>query len=377
MTDKTADTINYDPMLCHDELMKNIRKRSAYKGGDFSVWQKAAREKLAGLLGLPFETPGEDGFLIEWEKDDDEAGFREIRFSFKPENNCWACAHLLLPLSHVESGKGNNIGRGSSTKGRTGSNRTGGSRIPLIICLQGHSTGMHISLGRAKFERDAQTISGGDRDFALQTVKHGFAALTLEQRAFGERGGTPAGTACKQPAMSALVLGRTLIGERVWDVSRTIDILEKHFPEIDTKRVGLMGNSGGGTITIYAAALETRIAAAMPSCAFCSYRLSIGLLAHCPCNYIPGIMNEFDMGDICGLIAPRPLVVVNGRTDDIFPLEGAEAEFTVTKTLYRAAGSPYACRHIIGGEGHRFYAADAWPVFHELTGWKAVRLLSV
>ncbi len=354
------DTINYDPMICHDELMKKAPRRSAYRGGNFILWQKTAREKLAGLLGLPINMPANEGFIVEWEKDDIEAGFRETRITFLTEDNCYACAHLLVPHSRT----------GTAPQSVT-SMDGGTSRIPLIICLQGHSTGMHISLGRAKYERDQQTINGGDRDFALQTVKQGFAALTLEQRAFGERGGTSSGPACKQPAFSALLMGRTLIGERVWDVSRAIDMIVKHFPEIDPGRIGLLGNSGGGTAIIYAAALETRIAAAIPSCAFSTYRQSIGILAHCPCNYIPGIMNEFDMGDICGLIAPRPLVIVNGLTDDIFPIEGARSEFAVTKALYQAAGDPNACRHVVGEGGHRFYADDAWPVFHELTGWKS------
>ena len=201
-------------------------------------------------------------------------------------------------------------------------------------------------------------------------VTRGQAALTIEQRAFGERGGTPKGPACQQPAMQTLMLGRTLIGERCRDVSRTIDVIEAHFPMIDASRIALMGNSGGGTTTIYAAALDERIAAAMPSCAFCGYRESIGELFHCVCNYVPNIMNEFDMGDLGGLIAPRPLIVVNGLKDGIFPIQSAKEQMEITKDLYADANAADMVRHVIGAEGHRFYAADAWPVFDELTGWK-------
>ena len=147
-------------------------------------------------------------------------------------------------------------------------------------------------------------------------------------------------------------------------------MLEKYFPQVDTKRIGLMGNSGGGTITIYASALEERIGAAMPSCAFCGYKESIGAQRHCTCNYVPGIMKWFDMGDLTGLIAPRPLVVVNGKDDSIFPLDSANREFGVAESLYKAADAETMCRHVVGSEGHRFYAALGWPVFNELTGWK-------
>ena len=71
-----------------------------------------------------------------------------------------------------------------------------------------------------------------------------------------------------------LLLGRTMIGERVWDVSRANDALGA-FPEVDVDRVACMGNSGGGATTFYAACLEPRIRVAMPSCSVCTYRDSI------------------------------------------------------------------------------------------------------
>ena len=77
-----------------------------------------------------------------------------------------------------------------------------------------------------------------------------------------------------------------------------------------------------------------------------------------------------DMGDLGGMVAPRPFIVINGKDDVIFPLESNTREFGVTESLYKAAGAENMCRHIIGPEGHRFYAALGWPVFNELTGWK-------
>ena len=242
--------------------------------------------------------------------------------------------------------------------------------VPVVICLQGHSKGMHISLGRPKYPGDEELISGGDRDFALQIIREGYAAFVLEQRGFGECGGTPNGPACQQPAMAALLLGRTLIGERVWDVMRSVDLIRDHFTELDADRIAVMGNSGGGTTTIYAAAMDPRIAAAMPSCAFCGYEASIGAQHHCTCNYVPGIMNYFDMGDLAGLIAPRPLVIVNGALDTIFPIESAREQFAIAESYYAAADAAAKIAHIVGAEGHRFYAAQGWEAFTRLTHWK-------
>lgn len=299
------------------------------------------------LLGLPMERAETENFRIEWTKDEDPA-FTEIRFLFTSEPDVDVVCHLLLPKNVPQE------------------------NLPLVICLQGHSKGMHISLGRPIYEGDEKTISGGDRDFARQIVARGQAALAIEQRAFGERGGTPEGPACLHPAMQALLLGHTLIGERCWDVSRAIDTVAAHFPMIDASKIAIMGNSGGGTVTIYAAALDTRIAAAMPSCAFCGYMASIGAQHHCACNYVPGIINEFDMGDLAGLIAPRALIIVNGKDDVIFPLESAKEQVEIARAYYQAAGCPGNIEHVVGPEGHRFYAALGWPAFDRLTGWKKV-----
>lgn len=299
--------------------------------------------RLLERLGLPLEKVAPET-RIEWTREED--GYTETRFVFKSEKDVFVPCHLLLP-----------------------SNSSGG-KLPLIICLQGHSTGMHISLGRPVYPGDAESIAG-DRDFARQAVRRGQAALAIEQRGFGECGGTPKGPDCHQVAMQALLLGRTLIGERVWDVSRAIDAVCEAFPQIDETRIAVMGNSGGGTATIYAAAVNERITAAMPSCAICGFLPSIGAQKHCVCNYIPGIMKDFDMAELCGLVAPRPLVIVTGREDPIFPAWSATEQFEIARDRYyaRANAQNRICQ-VIGEGGHRFYAEEGWAAFDRLTGWK-------
>ena len=124
--------------------------------------------------------------------------------------------------------------------------------------------------------------------------------MTLEQRGMGIRGGNENGPQCHVPAMTSLLIGRTMIGERVWDISRAIDVLEKHFPQVDSAKVLCLGNSGGGTATFYAACMDERIKGAVPSCAVCTYKASIAAQYHCVCNFIPNIASYFDMGDLAG-----------------------------------------------------------------------------
>lgn len=241
-----------------------------------------------------------------------------------------------------------------------------GPPYPFMICLQGHTTGMHVSIG---VERDDNRIPmkevPGDRDFGLGCMRRGIAALCLEQRSFGERREqcqkSVSSHGCHDATLQALMLGKTLLGERVFDVDRALDYLMTR-SDVDRNRIGVMGNSGGGTVSLFAAALLPRLAFAMPSCYFCTFRDSIMSLYHCADNYVPGLLKVAEMPDIMGLFAPKPLVLVAGREDPIFPFHGVRRAYRHLKAIYRAAGAPERCHLVVGPEGHRFYADLAWPV---------------
>ena len=312
--------------------------------------REAILKKYTELLGMPAVAGNAIPVVEQTETGDSR--FDEIRFHYESEPGLNVPGHLLLP------------------KGRKP-----GEKLSVVICLQGHSTGMHISLGRAKYEGDEETVSGGDRDFALQIVAHGYAAVAIEQRGMGEQKApswAPGAAMCHQAALPAFAVGRTLIGERAFDISRLIDALPKFaglgLPfdiSLDTDRIGLMGNSGGGTATYHTACVEPRIKVAMPSCAFNTYTDSIISMHHCSCNFIPGIVQYMEMPDLAMMIAPRPLVIVSGQEDVIFPIAAVNEGFEKVKKIYAAAGAPDNCRLVVGPEGHRFYAALAWPVFEE------------
>ena len=338
---------SFAPESCHEHLLKTTTPSLTFDPRvDFQAWRQELGAVFAELVGTPPERVPLD-VRKEYEKDNDL--FRETRFIFSSETDADVPCHLLVP-------------RGTE------------GPFPIAICLQGHSTGMHISLGRPKYDGDEESIGGGDRDFALQAIREGYAALTIEQRCFGERQhNRPSNVApfthrCRHASMTALLLGRTMIGERVWDVSRAIDALSE-FPQIDRKRIGCVGNSGGGTITFYAACLDRRIGIAMPSCSVCTFRDAIARIDHCEDNYIPGVLRYFEMGDLAGLIAPRPLIVVAGRHDEIFPVGGVEEAFNTIGQIYLKAAAPDHCQLVVGEGGHRFYADLAWPVFRKLAGW--------
>lgn len=321
-------------------LIRKVTPAMAYNGEGVQ-WQDPAREKLAALLGMDRFQKVAPELQIEYEQKIE--GATELRFTYATEEGYRVPCHLLLP--------------------------DGVEKPPVIICLQGHSKGMHISLGRPKYEGDEKSIQGGDRDFCVRAVKEGFAAIAMEQRNFGECGGDEKGPHCLESSMTALLMGRTTIGERVWDTQRLIDMLEESFGDrLDLGCISCMGNSGGGTATAYIAALEDRVKLAMPSCAMCTYKDSIGAMHHCACNYVPHIAEYFDMGDLMAMAYPKCFVQVSGLEDNIFPVAGAREVFEKGKRLYADEGAAERCVLVEGDGGHRFYADDSWPHVHKLLG---------
>ncbi len=234
-----------------------------------------------------------------------------------------------------------------------------------MICLQGHTTGMHNSIAVEREDDGTPPVEEGDRDFGLECMRRGIAALCIEQRSFGERREQKqervSTQGCHDATMHALMLGKTLIGERVFDVDRGIDYLATR-GDADMKRIGVMGNSGGGTISLFSAALLPRIAFAMPSCYFCTFRDSIMSIYHCADNYIPGLLKYAEMADVMGLFAPKPVVIVAGKEDSIFPIRATRRAFKKLRKIYTACGAGSRCHLVVGDGGHRFYADDAWPI---------------
>lgn len=362
------DTLELSPSRVHRRLMQGVHPAHTYGGGDVTAWQFEWRPKLWELLGLHRIVGGEPVDLNPrslWKREQRDGLGTIEKLAFTAEPGADVVGYLCLPrrgLSEPDS-----VNPDSNTRG---SGPTAPGSLPCFICLQGHSPGIHRSIACAKDEQTPEPAEG-DRDFALGCMRRGVAALCIEQRSFGQRGEEEQArvsgyNTCHDAAMHALMLGRTLAGERVFDVMRSIDLLRELKRQrgddlpIDPQRVGCMGNSGGGTVTLFAAAVDERVRYAMPSCGFCTYRDSIMSVYHCGDNYVPSLLLHGESADVAGLIAPRPIVIVNGTEDEIFPIGPAKREFERLKTIYEKAGVGGRCVHVVAEGGHRFYAEPAW-----------------
>jgi cephalosporin-C deacetylase-like acetyl esterase len=276
----------------------------------------------------------EPNFKIESETD--MGDYRQIRFYFDSEIGETVPCYILIPKLNKE-------------------------KYPVAIVLQGHSTGFHLSIGENKYNARQEEVER--KSLAVQAVKRGYVALAIEQRGMGERKPTTdlrwKDTMCRFASVVALHIGRTLVGERVWDVSKAIDVLS-NFKEADVDKILITGNSGGGTISYYAACYDERIKLSVPSCSFCSYRESILDVIHCNCNYIPSAYCYFDMQDLSCLIAPRNLIAVAGITDDIFPINGVRRAFKTVQEVYAANGKAQNCTLIETPREHWWCADIVW-----------------
>jgi len=336
------DDRRFDPVLFARDRYRNAPRRLRFQArtrGEAEAWQTALRAKITELVGgFPSSRSPLRPVTIDTRA---FAGYRREKIVFDSREGISVLAYVLLP-DRVRP------------------------PMPTVICIPGHGRGVDDIVGIDEAGRDRVDKPGYQHDFAIQVAEAGMAAVAIEPMAFGCRR-DPLNAAkglsqkgCEPVAGGALMLGETLIGWRVWDVLRTVDYIATR-PELDASRVGCMGISGGGTATLFSAALEPRIRAAMVSGYLNTFRDSIGSLAHCVDNYVPGILNWAEMYDVGGLVAPRPLFVESGEKDNIFPIAASIESFKQVREIYGVFGAADAVEHEVFPGEHSFWGKRGVP----------------
>lgn len=310
---------------------------------DPSQWQAVAREKLAELTGYTQARATPECVYAQ---------------DFPTENG------LVRRKIYLRVGEGSDIPvtilRPSQAE----------RPLPAMVCLQGTNSGAHLSWGEALMPADPIHVANG-KDYARQAVRHGYAAVCVEQSCFGERRERAlprvSGDPCIDAANHALLLGRTLLGERVRDVSSVVDWLTQQPESFEPGRIHVMGNSSGGTSAVFAAALDTRIGAVLAGGCVGLIRETIALRNDSSGqNVIPGILNWLEYDDVVGLIAPRPVLAISGDKDHIWPYAGVAKVIESARSVYEALGTGDALRAVRAEGGHRFYPDLAWANFLEI-----------
>ena len=336
-------------MLTTSEAYENLLRiavpRLGYEAAGkrgLEQWQRRLYREVAGLLKVPAATAGTgEANLLGSE---DLGDYTRGRLDIQAPDGAAIPAFLLTP-------------------------KRAGGPVPAVIALHGHGPGKVVPAGVITGDEVRRLIEEGERDYALQAVRQGYVALAPDLRGFGEMMletdlEAKRGNSCTTLACRLAQLGQTLLGMRVADIGACMDYLRSR-QEVDKARIWCIGQSGGGTATLFATAMDERIAGAIMSCSFCTFAASIMSIHHCPCNYVPGLQLAAEMPDVAGLICPRPLLVIAGKDDGIFPLEGVYQAYSRLERIYADAGAAKDLELYVGEGGHRFYAERAWPFVRE------------
>ncbi|HEY5314132.1 MAG TPA: prolyl oligopeptidase family serine peptidase, partial [Pirellulales bacterium] len=166
-------------------------------------------------------------------------------------------------------------------------------------------------------------------------ARHGFVTLIVDTLELGEIAGEHHGTYGKGMWWWN-ARGYTPAGVEAWNGIRAIDYLQSR-KEVDPRRIGVTGRSGGGATSWWLVALDERVQAAVPVAGITDLQNHVvdGCVeGHCDCMYMVNTY-RWDYAQVAALAAPRPLLFSNTDSDGIFPLDGVERIHNHLRPLYK------------------------------------------
>ncbi|MFW6107961.1 MAG: alpha/beta hydrolase family protein [bacterium] len=141
---------------------------------------------------------------------------------------------------------------------------------------------------------------------------------------------------------------------RAWDGIRALDLLLAR-PEVDRGRVGVTGNSGGGTMTTWLTGLDARFTMAAPSCFVTRYLNNLENEESQDAEQVPpGLLAAgLDQADFYVARIPRPTILL-GKANDFFDRRGLEDTYEELRRLYRMAGAEENVQLFLGPGDHGY-----------------------
>ena len=272
--------------------------------------QEKLRQVMWKDFGGPFEkTPLNAKVTGTFEKD----GYRVENIIYESQPGFYVTASLFIPDNSTKPG-------------------------PAILFCSGHSA--------EAYKRHLYQLP------LINLVKKGFIVLAIDPIGQGERlqySNVPKADSSfinsstkehSYPSTQVLLNGKSIARYFIWDGIRGIDYLVSR-KEVDPKRIGVHGLSGGGTQTAYISALDDRVAASAPAGFITSYRRlmeSVGVQDG-EQNFYHGIADGIDHGDFIEVRAPKPTLIM-ATTRDFFSIQGARETYAEAKGIYRLLGKP-------------------------------------
>ncbi len=335
-------------MQYYDDRCAQMQPLFAFDATDEAAarkWRARALAKIRDLLG---DVPDSAQLEAETVETVDAGSYVREKVIFDSDPHSSVPAYLLVPKNLTEP-------------------------APAVLCLHGHGPGKDVVAGVTSAdkccseEEKQKWIEEHNYDYARQFAERGYVTLTFDFRCFGERADTTCQLHGRDPCnlhfIRGALLGINLLTLNTHDTLQAVDYLHER-PEVDIDRIGCVGLSFGGTMTMWAAAMDKRIKAAVISgyvCEFESFAVHGG--DFCGSQFVPALRRYFDVADICTLIAPRPLLVQSGRLDQTFPIDSAKRSFDKLKRVYEVLGKPQCIAQDIFEGGHRFHTETAYEWF--------------
>ncbi len=295
------------------------------------------RQLLANIGGLPERTPlnAKTVGVIEREN------FRIEKIIFESQPKFYVTANLYLP-------------------------KNGTGPFPAILFPLGHEAG-------AKSHEAWQYVLGS---FATK----GFVALAWDPISQGERlqfydpdlRASRLVASTREHTMlgvQTLVTGDSIARYTIWDGIRALDYLISR-KEVDPERVGVTGNSGGGTHTAYLAAIDDRLKVAAPSCYITNWsRLLAQLGPQDAEQNLPPFLNlGYDFPDFLYAFAPKPYLILSAIRD-FFPIGGARSTFAEVQRVYDSLGVADKLKMVEADDGHGYTLPRRLAAYSWMSKW--------
>jgi dienelactone hydrolase len=238
----------------------------------------------------------------------------------------------------------------------------GSRRFPALVCQHGHGFGKDDVVGITHGIYEQGTwVRDLHYAYASDLARLGYLVIAMDLRGFGERAiGYPwsdGSHACHMVQVKAQFLGLNLLTLNVFDLMRSIDYLITR-PEVDPERIGFVGLSTGGTLALFAAALDQRLKVVVVSGYLTSlYEQTFVRGDTCGSQIVPNLSRWAELADVACLIAPRPLLVESGTEDPMFGIDAARQAVADVRRLYDVLSVPEQVTHHIFEGVHRWDGA--------------------
>ena len=206
--------------------------------------------------------------------------------------------------------------------------------FPAILLMHGHTK-------KGRLDENLQKT-------AQRMVQFGYVVLLVDAFGSGDRATVHTKYEYHGGMLGSMLfnIGEPLLGIQVVDNMRAVDFLCS-LPMVDSEKIGATGSSGGGNQTMYLAAFDERIKAAVPVVSVGSYQSYIGG-SNCVCELIPDGLEICEESSLLALVAPRAIMPCNALHDINPTFYNAEMMRTYTEAMkvFKALGCPEKLRNM-------------------------------